>query len=247
MNFLRSYSNYILGVLLIVAVVVIASIWQDSTDKQQAELDAQEFNTYLSPGGEFQFNVPRDWKVDSSSTELEGYTGILLNGPQNALVLRAYEEQGGSADDVEKALLDKDYTEIASSLSREYIGLELEAFYASVYEIAESIEDFKQELIDSTSTATGLAFSNFEEFDVDGGKGLRYTISSFEESGLNQAIGYFLLGEFVEMDITIFPANSAFLEEADEIIKSMSLGTTEQLEELLEKALPDEETPEEES
>jgi len=204
-------------------------LWQNSTDQQQAELDAQTENTYLSPAGEFQFTSPKEWTIGGESYEEEGLISLQLNGPQNSVIDQAFaDSQETESESVGDAIFNQRFSElIETPLGREYALLQIDVLTSAFYELPENIEQWRDELLDSNITANGLSYSKFEDFSVNGAKGYKFTFTIFEGDSQVSGTSYYLLGETAEAEILVYPANSYRAAEAEEIIKTIVIDTRE--------------------
>ncbi len=217
-------------ILLIVVSLIIgaALMWQKSTDRQQAAIDSETFKTFINPSGELVFKVPNEWKLDDNSQLEDGITSIQLNGPKNETLHNVIDlKTGQDSADIAEAIKNFNLQKlIGINLSKELAIIQFDIYSGLYIELSTDKQIWKEQLPTTTNVANGISFGKFEDFSVEGGDGYKYTTTIFENGESLSAINYYLLGDLAEVEITLFPADSSYRQQAEDIIKTMVIGTT---------------------
>lgn len=222
--------NVTLNVVLIVALILGAAfMWERAANKQQEELDAQTEYTYVSPTGEFEFTIPIDWEVEEGTDE-DGLILIDVKGPRNKNVEKAFQEDNnGEVIPIEEAFVDGRFNKLLeSSVGKEYVIIQMEIVPFGIYALPEDKSAWRDDLLKSVSAVSGYSFGEFNNFAVSGADGWKYTTTLFNDDNNFVTQSYYLLGNLAEAEIQVYPVDSSYLSEAEEIISSMIFTTEEE-------------------
>ena len=219
-------------VILAIVLVTLTALWQRSADKQRAESEIRRDINYVSLLGEFELTIPKDWSLGPNSGEEDGVVFLEILGPRNDVVNKAFAEDGpAESETIEEALENQRYSElIQTSVGREYALLQVEVVTSTSYEIPTTKEPWRTDLEASETTASGVAYGEFIDFSVPGAKGYRYSVTIFEGEHELKATSYYLLGDQAEAEILLFPADSSFAKQAEDIVRSFIFTTNEEAE-----------------
>ncbi len=217
-------------ILAVVFVLGLSLYWQFDTDRTQQQQAEITETTYVSPGNEFQIDIPTSWGVGEETFEEDGVVSIELYGPRNTEINAAFrQKEGVESESIEDALTNSRITELLdSSVGREFALLQITVTTATFFELYDSKQTFRDDILSDNTTASGIRYSEFEDFNTEGADGWVYDVTLFQENAEITATSYFLLGELAEVDVLLYPADTNFKTEAEEILKSLRIDTLEQ-------------------
>lgn len=224
----QSGNSTIFGFLFILTVFGVTFLWQQSTDRQQEQLDNADGNLYVSPAGEFYVAMPTEWTVTDGSYEDEGIISIQLSGPNNTAVSEGFlKQEGVVSTSIEDAVANGRLNElIGTPVGTEFALLQIDAFATSHFEPSASREEWKELLTTGTTTADGIAYADFTDYSTDSASGYKYNLRVFEGDQEIEFIGYYLLGVGAEVEVLFFPVSSSYADAAEKIVDSIVISDT---------------------
>ena len=229
--------------LLVVLIFGAAFIWERATQEQQREIDELTEIEYISPGGEFQVTFPVEWQIGPNSLEEEGVTLLELEGPRNGVVTQSFQDpdrDGGLT--VQDFFSDERFQDIMNTaVGQDFALIQIEAVSSILFELPNNKEEWRDNLLEGATTASGLSYSEFVDFSVPGGDGYIYDVTAIENGNKIVLRSFYLLGEQAEIEAILFPATSAFAADAEEIIRTIEITTDAEAIDDLEPTVPAEE------
>lgn len=228
-SLIRSENGAIKGLLIAAVAIVLLTIYTQYSADRTAEINAINGNVYTSPLNEFQVYFPSDWEIGKNSYEdtEQGIYTIVLDGPRNAAIAEHIQAKY-DYDVTDNNLADSMFIDVMNrAVAADYATVLIDAISASDYDLSESREEWKEQLLAEANVATGISFSNFETIEVEGGLGYSYDTTISEGDGTMVTANYFLLGAAVELDITILPTSSTYIDTAETIVNEIIISIPE--------------------
>ncbi len=213
-------TNIVIGVIVLIGASVF---WQYSDNQKQEQLDSITERVYTSPGGEFELTIPADWEIGQESYEEDGIVSLELYGPRNNVVNTAFaQREGVESGTIEEALSANRISELVDSpVGREYAIIQLNVTAATFFDLSPDKEVFKEALLETNDTASGVSYSEFIDFDIGTADGWKFDSTLVQLDDKITATNYYLIGDFAEVDALLYPANSNYAQAAEEIIKTL--------------------------
>lgn len=201
-----------------IGIIVIAIFWQLMAPTNK-ELEVPTI--YSTPLGEVELQLPSGWVVNDTSFEEDGFYSLEVDGPRNASIARLVQEKY-EVDINNQSITDEKLIEILSEpIAADYILGFFDIVSGVQFELAESREAWKEELLEQTTSASNTSYSNFEEIESDTWQGYRYTVSIFQGDQTLETVGFFLHGGAAQVEATFYPTWSNNMQFVDGIIDSV--------------------------
>lgn len=216
--------------IFVVVVIIATALWQVIIESGNGQIEENTEIGFVTPDGEVQIDFPNTWEVKDSQFG-EGFYTLDLDGPRNASIARLLREQEDI--DITTGVTTVQLAEIINrSIANDYVSLSVDVVSANGFELSESLDSRKQELLDGLDATSGVSFGEFVDLEINDNPAFRYESRLIDGGAVVDSINYFVLGETAEVDVVIFPSSSNYAAEAEAIIKNMVIRTNDQLDAL---------------